>query len=148
MFSKTFMAVIALGIACIYAGTAEARKRGEFTTEISPACEQTIMQLTDAAKHGCCATADGWQAKEASWSVEGQHYTVLIEGETYIVPDDAVITVPNCAGIPIVWYYRDQGDKGGLTDGPIIIRCFWPGTMSMLNEAPHEGALFLEVQYT
>jgi hypothetical protein len=53
------------------------------------------------------------------WDRDAEGYRVRIDGEWVRVPDDAVVTVPNRAGYPMVWPIAGEG---GTT-----IRCFMPG---------------------
>ena len=80
-----------------------------------------------ASKKGlCCSEADGQTVIDADWETKDGHYRVFIEGQWWIVPDDAVITEPNLDGRTIVWpiFYRsfDHLDR-------VEIRCFIPGVM-------------------
>lgn len=70
----------------------------------------------------CCSDADGTALSDVDWDTKDGHYRVRIDGEWLDVPDDAVITEPNRAGLTMVWPIR--GYQG------ITIRCFMPGTMS------------------
>ena len=47
-------------------------------------------------------------------------YSVRIQGEWFVMPDDAVVTEPNCFGLAVVWPYNDRY-------GNTQIRCFIPG---------------------
>lgn len=70
----------------------------------------------------CCSDADGRNVKDVDWDTQDGHYRVRLDGTWIVVPDAAVIDVPNRAGIAIVWPVFD-----GVS---IKIRCFIPGTQS------------------
>ena len=68
----------------------------------------------------CCSFADGVALQDVDWDMSGDHYIVRIEGVWYIVPTEALITVPNITGRAVVWPYKDS-------DGNVQIRCFMSG---------------------
>ena len=68
----------------------------------------------------CCDTADGRRIDDADVEMKPDGYYVRVDGVWYPVPPDAVINVPNRAGVPIVWPFVDQ-------KGKMQIRCFIPG---------------------
>lgn len=68
----------------------------------------------------CCSFADGVSISDVDWDTQGNSYRVRINGVWLIVPDNAVVTVPNIAGTAVVWPYQD-------TEGNTQIRCFMPG---------------------
>jgi hypothetical protein len=72
----------------------------------------------------CCSNNDGNAVLETDWATtkDGKHYRVLIDGEWYNVPDEAVIKEPNLDGRTMVWPYYINGKP--------IIRCFMPGSMT------------------
>ncbi len=68
----------------------------------------------------CCSFADGLAIRDVDWDTQGDRYRVRIDGVWHVVPDDAVVTVPNKYGSAVVWPYRDD-------TGATQIRCFMPG---------------------
>jgi hypothetical protein len=67
---------------------------------------------------GCCDISDG-SPPEAVWDMGGGRYQVTIEGKSYDVPDEALISEPNRLGYAVVWYFFENGVPK--------IRCFMPG---------------------
>jgi hypothetical protein len=59
------------------------------------------------------------------WEYQGGHYWIFLRGQWQQVPDDAVVKKPNLAGRAMIW----QGYPKNAS-GPIVIRCFLPGTMT------------------
>lgn len=91
------------------------------------------FDLLHSKKGYCCSDADGTALSDVDWLAPGQadndtsHYKVRIEGQWWIVPDDAVITEPNRVGKTMVWpVYKRTGDHIDYLD----IRCFMPGPMT------------------
>lgn len=81
----------------------------------------------------CCSFADGVKVEDVDWDTQDGKYRVRIcphisPGETFekckkdwvVVPDAALVTVPNRFGPAVVWPFADSG---GVTQ----IRCFMPG---------------------
>jgi hypothetical protein len=68
----------------------------------------------------CCAFADGVSVQDVDWDTQEGHYRVRIQGEWFVMPDDAVVTEPNRFGLAVVWPYNDRY-------GNTQIRCFIPG---------------------
>jgi len=68
----------------------------------------------------CCSVTDGLQLNDVDWDTQGGHYRVRIDGVWIIVPDAAIVPVPNRAGFAIVWPYKDES-------GNVQIRCFLAG---------------------
>jgi hypothetical protein len=68
----------------------------------------------------CCSFADGRTVSDIDVDMRPDGYYVRIDGQWMKVDPDAIVTVPNKAGVPIVWPYEDQNHK-------IQIRCFIPG---------------------
>src|SRR5690242_19061853 len=68
----------------------------------------------------CCSFADGVALADPDVQMESNHYRVRVDGEWLDVPDDALVTVPNKFGQPVVWPYQSA-------DGTTKIRCFMPG---------------------
>lgn len=75
-----------------------------------------------ANKHSqlCCSVADGRTLEDPDVETRNNQYWVRIDGTWYPVPDEALVTVPNKFGQPVVWPIM------GL-DGKLVIRCFMPG---------------------
>jgi len=74
-----------------------------------------------ASKKGlCCSVADGVSLKDVEWDTLDGHYRVFLGGKWVVVPDDALVTVPNKFGAAVVWPMQDA-------DGNTTIRCFIPG---------------------
>jgi hypothetical protein len=101
---------------------APAREHGQYH-DVDPALRQWIEGLKDKAGQGCCDTADGHPA-EYEWDITGKRYKVRIEGEWYVVPEEAVIDGPNKLGYATVWYWPSWELDGSMT---AHIRCFLPG---------------------
>jgi hypothetical protein len=68
----------------------------------------------------CCTLADGVSVQDVDRDTREGHYRVRIQGQWFVVPDDAVVTEPNRFGPAVVWPYQDR-------DGTTRIRCFIPG---------------------
>jgi hypothetical protein len=49
----------------------------------------------------CCAFADGVAVQEVDWDTQEGHYRVRIQGEWFVVPDDAVVTEPTVSALPL-----------------------------------------------
>jgi hypothetical protein len=109
--------LLALGTASISA----ARDYGQYS-DIDPAIQNWVRGLKDKNGQSCCETADGHPA-EYEWDVDTRGYRVLIEGQWYKVPPDAVIEEPNRLGFATVWYWWEW-DGGQKIHH---IRCFLPG---------------------
>jgi hypothetical protein len=89
-----------------------------------------LKQWFDSLRSGkgpCCSDADGSAVSDVDWESRDGRYRVRIEGQWWDVPDDAVITEPNRAGVTMVWpvYYRSLGAQVRIE-----IRCFMPGPMT------------------
>ena len=72
----------------------------------------------------CCDIADGQKVEDVDWDTQrgprgNLHYRVRLNGQWIVVPDGAVVSMPNRFGPAVVWPYRD-GDR-------TKIRCFMPG---------------------
>lgn len=68
----------------------------------------------------CCSFADGRTVADPDVEMKSGGYRVRIDGVWHDVPPEALVTVPNRAGSPIVWPYLDS-------DGKTQIRCFIAG---------------------
>jgi hypothetical protein len=76
-----------------------------------------------ASKNGlCCSFADGHMVEpdDVDTAEDGKHYKVRIDGQWIVVPDEALVSVPNKFGQAVVWPFTDSV-------GHIQIRCFLPG---------------------
>jgi hypothetical protein len=83
-------------------------------------------QTVPGTNSRCCTDADGTRAQE---EIRGTEYWVTFMAEGQLipwtrVPDNAIITSPNKAGVPIVWWRWEEEDEG---TGYVTIRCFAPG---------------------
>ena len=78
------------------------------------------FEKLESKKGMCCSFADGMTVEDPDWGTEGSHYWVIIEGTKLTVPSEALVTVPNRFGRPVVWPIVNG-------DGSIEIRCFMPG---------------------
>lgn len=83
-----------------------------------------------SGKGPCCSFADGRSISDVDWDTkeiaepDGEkklHYRVRVDGNWIVVPENALVTVPNRLGVAVVWPYID-------TTGLLQIRCFMPGT--------------------
>jgi hypothetical protein len=54
------------------------------------------------------------------WDSKDGKYRVRLDGQWIEVPPDALVTVSNKYGLPVVWPYKDY-------EGKTQIRCFIPG---------------------
>ena len=115
--------VIFLGVLLLTGAEAMAEDRGQLGT-ISPEVGAWASTLQNKLNQGCCSSADGWKPEETEYDIVAGRYRVRIEGNWYVVPDEAVLQGPNKFGFPVVWYYRswDNGIKASIQ-----IRCFIPG---------------------
>ncbi len=81
---------------------------------------QWFDKLTNSKGWLCCSFADGVMVEPDDIDTDGNHWKVRIDGKWVLVPTDALVTVPNKFGRPIVWPYKDY-------KGETQIRCFLPG---------------------
>ncbi len=103
-------------------GTALAHD-GHRTASVDPndiEIQNWIQGLKDRNGVGCCSTADGFPA-DVQWDTQANKYRVFVMGEWRVVPDQALLDVPNKLGHPMVWWF--------LSEGAPVIRCFLPGAM-------------------
>lgn len=96
---------------------ARARDLGQYA-QATPEIRQWFNTLHNRNKNLCCADADGF---DAVWDTEADHYRVMQNGRWFVVPDEAVVDVPNKVGVAKVWW-------GSNNVGERFIRCFMPGT--------------------
>lgn len=119
-------AILGLALAIVLAGMRFAPARdldGRYAA--SP-----LKQWFDSLRSGkgpCCSDADGSAVSDVDWESKDGRYRVRLEGQWWDVPDDAVITEPNRAGVTMVWpvFYRSLGALQRIE-----IRCFIPGSMT------------------
>src|SRR5262249_55662047 len=74
-----------------------------------------------ASRRGpCCSVADGQTVEDVDWDSKDGKYRVRLDGQWIEVPPDALVTVSNKYGLPVVWPYKDY-------EGKTQIRFFTPG---------------------
>lgn len=112
------IAVVALIFMAIVSPRAAARDDGRYANSV---LKPWFDQLK-SKKGPCCSDADGFAVSDPDWDSRNGHYRVRLKGVWIDVPDDAVITEPNRAGMTMVWPI--------YLDGVAIIRCFMPGSMT------------------
>ena len=113
-----FLVVIALGSCAIMIWPAFPRDHGG--GHATDPLHAWFDQLA-SGKGLCCSFADGVSVQDVDWDTREGRYRVRLHGEWILVPDNALVTEPNRAGVAIVWPYLDS-------DGMTQIRCFLPGT--------------------
>jgi hypothetical protein len=118
---SVFLLVI-LFLSGVPASVSMARDYGQYS-DIDPATKNLVKGLTDKKGKSCCETADGHPA-EYEWDVSSHGYRVLIEGQWYPVPPEALIEEPNRLGYATVWYWWEWEFDGRKIHH---IRCFLPG---------------------
>lgn len=74
-----------------------------------------------SANGPCCSDADGTALSDVDWDSRDGHFRVRLGGQWVDVPDSAVITEPNRAGVTMVWPFYLEGRPQ--------IRCFIAGSM-------------------
>jgi len=57
----------------------------------------------------CCARADGHPLDDGEWDIKDNHYSVFVQGEWAVMPDDTVNLGSNKFGKTIVWLVN-QGE--------------------------------------
>lgn len=92
-----------------------ARDVGQFS-QTDPARREWFNGLRSQSGAVCCFDADGL---DAEWGMIGSKFKVKIDGQWKIVPEEAVVTVPNRYGVSKVW----------VTPPNNAIRCFMPGPL-------------------
>jgi hypothetical protein len=118
---------IALMLCAMFVGTATARDDGQYANSDLKQWFNTLA----SGKGLCCSVADGVTIQDVDWDstcdFQGQDsnphcfYRVRLKGEWINVPDNAVITEPNKAGVAIVWPMVDESGK-------TQVRCFIAGS--------------------
>lgn len=109
-------ALIALLAALLLVTAALARDDGRYA-------QSPLKQWFDKLSSGkglCCSFADGRTVDDPDVDTDGSHYRVRVDGVWLVVPDDALVTVPNKYGQAVVWPYLDAS-------GATQIRCFMAG---------------------
>jgi hypothetical protein len=101
---------------------ASARDYGQYR-DVDPATREWVRGLKDKVGQSCCDTAEGYPA-EYEWDMTRERYKVRIEGEWYVVPEEAVIEGPNKLGYATVWTWWSRGLDGRKV---YHVRCFLPG---------------------
>ena len=111
----------------LFSVPAFARDAGQWEHE-----NPTLHNWFDGLKSGkglCCSFADGVTVRDPDWGTEAMAgadgkqtivYWVVIDGQKYDVPPEAVVTEPNKFGAAVVWPYQDY-------TGKTKIRCFIAG---------------------
>jgi len=118
------MRLVAIAVAfSAPAHLAAAADHGQFGPT-PPEIKAWANSLENKLKESCCSTADGWKPEAVEYDMKGNKYRVKVEGQWYDVPPDAVISLPNKFGFPVVWYYKtwDNGIRPSIS-----IRCFIAG---------------------
>lgn len=118
----TYIVVISIALIMMFLSVIDlfARDRGQYANS-TPEIKKWFEGLK-SGKGPCCSDADGSALSDVDWQSLDGHYSVRINGEWIIVPDDAVLKVPNLTGRTMVWpmFYN----------GRAVIRCFIPGSMT------------------
>lgn len=124
MWAGAILMLGTVGLALCYCTPANARDDGRYA-------QSPLKPWFDSLKSGrgpCCSDADGSAVSDADWeTAKDGHYRVMILGEWWDVPDEAVIKEPNRAGRTMVWPVYTHDLQGKLK---VEIRCFMPGMMS------------------
>ena len=110
--------ILAMLALALWASRAHAADNGHYAAQ-DPALHAWFNGLA-SGKGLCCSFADGQQINDVDWDTKDGHYRVHLNGIWVVIPDDAVVTVPNKFGAAVVWPYSDA-------DGTTKIRCFLPG---------------------
>lgn len=113
------MTKIALAILGLLAALPSYAKWKPEYAQVPPEIQQWFNGLKSQSGIPCCDTADGHRLTDADWDTKDNHYRVRIDGKWIVVPPEAVLTIPNRVGVPVVWY-------GGAGDY-LHIYCFLPG---------------------
>ncbi|MHC2560793.1 hypothetical protein [Bradyrhizobium liaoningense] len=107
-----------LGLTTLLAASALARDDGRCANSpLKPWFESLHSEFGQ-----CCSDADGYVIADVDWESDRGRYRVRIDDEWVVVPDGAVITVPNKFGRTMVWKH--------YIDGHPRVRCFMPGSMT------------------
>lgn len=78
-----------------------------------------LKDLKSANDLLCCNGNDTDAIED--WEAKGSNYRVKFRGEWFDVPQGAIVSGPNRAGIPLLW--MNKGYSG------VSVRCFMPGTL-------------------
>lgn len=116
--SATTLAVIVISVLLFFLYSAHARDDGRYAASPLKGWFDGLK-----SKNGpCCSDADGTALSDVDWESRDGRYRVRINGAWIDVPESAVITEPNRAGVTMVWpFYLDARPQ---------IRCFIPGSMT------------------
>ncbi|MET3334412.1 MULTISPECIES: hypothetical protein [Bradyrhizobium] len=107
-----------LGLAALVTTSAQARDDGRYANSpLKPWFESLYSEYGQ-----CCTDADGYVIADVDWESDHGRFRVRIDNEWVVVPDGAVITVPNKIGRTMVWKH--------YIDGHPRVRCFMPGSMT------------------
>ena len=83
-----------LGAAALLATSALARDDGRYANSpLKPWFESLHSEFGQ-----CCSDADGYVVADVDWESDKGRYRVQLDGEWVVVPEGAVITVPNKIG--------------------------------------------------
>lgn len=116
--SGRLCAAALLGLTALLATSALARDDGRYANSpLKPWFESLHSEYGQ-----CCTDADGYIIADVDWESDRGHYRVRLDEEWVVVPDGAVITVPNKIGRTMVWKH--------YIDGHPRVRCFMPGSMT------------------
>ena len=110
------LAVVALCMSAFVSSGVSARDDGRYANEPLHAWFDQLA----SGKGLCCSFADGFSIQDVDWDTQEGRYRVRLHGEWILVPENAVVTEPNCFGPAVVWPYMDA-------EGATQIRCFLPG---------------------
>ncbi|TWB01893.1 hypothetical protein [Bradyrhizobium stylosanthis] len=111
-------AALLLGAGALLATSALARDDGRYANSpLKPWFESLHSEFGQ-----CCSDADGYVVADVDWESDKGRYRVQLDGEWVVVPEGAVITVPNKIGRTMVWKH--------YIDGHPRVRCFMPGSMT------------------
>ena len=118
---------IIIAVIAVLATIALARDDGRYS-QSDPSIKRWIENLTDKIGNKCCDTADGY---DVQWDIHGGQYVVYLYGAWHIVPDIAVLEVPNKLGAARIWYTIKWGPwkDGKQVPTEILIRCFLPSAL-------------------
>jgi len=116
-----FRPLIASLVFCaVSAAAAIAMDRGQFAN-VPPEVREWFEHLRSPNGVPCCSYADGHRT---GYDMRQGQYWVLIEGEWYPVPSEAVIKTANPVGEAIVWYVSTYADV--RADPKYRVLCFVP----------------------
>lgn len=106
-----------------------------------PDMDMWFRSLSSVGRGPCCTGEDGIQVKDVDWKTDTEgcevttvgneqdnpvgHMCVRLDKRWFLVPDRAIVEMPNRLGPAIVWpvWYGDSEDA----HKNLFIRCFLPG---------------------